>query len=119
MSGDEFSLTLLAPGGAHEIAFGAGTAVVRELRTRDPQSEAGFLLDAYGGSLGGGAWPSMEEEMRAFSAGHPEVLFRVNVKNPEYDSYANLYFLGGKMQSCPGSVVYEAFDAEKLKGDGG
>lgn len=47
----------------------------------------------------GGTWRTIEEDMRAFSAAHPEVLFLIEEKTPDYDHEARYYFSAGRSKT--------------------
>jgi hypothetical protein len=60
-------------------------------------------------------WYQHEDEMRAFSKKYPTALFQLSGIGEEKGDYWFKYFKAGKMQKCPGRVVYAEFDPKKMR----
>lgn len=59
-------------------------------------------------------WYDWEEDMVLLSRRFPDVLFRLHGDGDDSEDLWDAYFLGGRMQMCPGKIVYDDFDPEKL-----
>ena len=59
-------------------------------------------------------WYDWEEDMLLLSKKFPEVLFALHGSGDNYEDLWDAYFLGGKVQVCPGVITYDDFDPLKL-----
>lgn len=60
-------------------------------------------------------WYQHEDEMREFSKKYPTALFQLRGDGEDKGDHWLKYFRAGKMQKCPGEVVYADFDQTKLR----
>lgn len=70
-------------------------------------------MDEDGTAINDTSW-QFEEDMRAFSKKHPDVLFCMSTEGSEGD-YTKTYFKDGKTQECYGEIVYPDYDESKLQ----
>lgn len=59
-------------------------------------------------------WYDWEDDMILLSRKFPTVLFRLHGDGDDSEDLWEAYFLDGKVQMCPGRVVYDDFDPSKL-----
>lgn len=59
-------------------------------------------------------WYSFEEEMRAYSLNHPEVIFRIDGEGEESGDLWRAWFKEGKMLRVNAVIVFERYSEEKL-----
>lgn len=60
-------------------------------------------------------WYEHQEEMLVLSQQFPSVLFVLKGEGEENGDFWIKYFKYGKVQICPGKIVYDPFDENKLK----
>ena len=53
--------------------------------------------------------------MKEYSLNYPDLIFRIHGDGEEIEDFWDCYFKNGKMQSCPGTVIYDDYDETKLK----
>lgn len=61
-------------------------------------------------------WYDWEEDMALLSKRFPDVLFKLHGTGEDSEDLWDAYFFGGKVQVCPGKIVYDDFDPAKLNG---
>ena len=78
-------------------------------------------LDVLEGDVSGGyysgdtiKWYEWEEDIRNLSKEFPDILFEVSGDGEESEDFWIAYFLNGKMQFCPGRIVYDDFSESAL-----
>ena len=113
MSGYYFNLTLLDPGTGAEVDPDRQAEVIREFR--EVSGNAFEALENDGSDRSEWGWAAMDEDLRAFSKGHPGILFRMHVKGVDTYEDFYLYIQDGKGQYCPGQMAYPPFDAGALR----
>ena len=59
-------------------------------------------------------WYSHEQDIRAYSKDHPDVLFEIKGQGEEIGDLWVAYFKGGKMQQCKAVISYDDYDESKL-----
>ena len=93
---------------------------VKNAPEQDAEAFAAYMEDnmplgRYGDVYGAfDTWYAHEEDMRELSAQFPNALFALEGHGEEWDDHWIKYFQGGKMQYCPGEIVYPDFDESKL-----
>lgn len=60
-------------------------------------------------------WYDHDRDMCLLSLKFPTVLFELSGSGDESDDLWVAYYHAGKMQYCPGKVVYDEFDCSELK----
>ena len=78
-------------------------------------------LDTLYGDVSGGfysgetiKWYEWDDDIRKLSREFPDILFEVSGDGEESDDFWMAYFLNGKMQFCPGTIVYDEFSESAL-----
>lgn len=102
----DYSLTVTGPGPQ------AGLAIIEELRSFS--EGASDAIRASGGTNISTKWYGHEADMREFSISYPDYLFTLDGLG-EDGKHIRKYFQNGKMQDAQPAIVYEPFDAGKLK----
>jgi len=59
-------------------------------------------------------WPQRDEELRAFSKKHPDILFFFKVDFADIEEWFHLYVLDGKIQKCLATITYPPFNPDLL-----
>ena len=59
-------------------------------------------------------WYDWEEDMILLSRKFPDVLFKLNGSGEDSEDLWEAYFLNGRVQICPGRIVYDDFNLLKL-----
>lgn len=60
-------------------------------------------------------WYSYKDDMINFSKKYPDITFIVSGAGEDREDNWKHYFKNGKQQCCPGRIVYEDFDEEKME----
>lgn len=60
-------------------------------------------------------WGCWLEDMCGVSAKFPDVLFLLHGRGESDDDLWNAYFINGQYQYCPAKILYDNFDAYKLR----
>lgn len=60
-------------------------------------------------------WYDHEVDMLALSKQFPVILFTLEGRGEEAGDLWIKYFKNGKIQKCPGKIIYDEFDETKLK----
>lgn len=78
--------------------------------------EADYALDILGGSANSDArWYKHEDDMRKFSAAHPDFVFILKGEGQESDDVWAKYFKAGKCQEAKAEIKIPDYDPAKLK----
>lgn len=72
------------------------------------------ITDCLEFSLNETSWYDHEEDMKVLSKNVPDVLFELYGEGQESGDLWYKYFKNGKMQYCPGKVVFDDYDESKL-----
>lgn len=59
-------------------------------------------------------WYEHEEDMRAYSAWHPDLIFELKGEGEEAGDLWIEYYKNGKMQRCEAQIMYAKFDESEL-----
>lgn len=59
-------------------------------------------------------WYDCEEDMKAYSKNHPNVVFGINGEGEENGDIWKAYFQNGKMFKTKAKLMFEEFSTEKL-----
>lgn len=73
-----------------------------------------YLFAALTGQGSEMKWYEHEEDLRKFSKDFPATLFRLDGRGEDGEVWIK-YFKDGKMQKCPGRVVYDEFNEKELR----
>lgn len=60
-------------------------------------------------------WYDCEQDMRKYSKEYPNLIFKIHGDGEESNDLWDMYAKNGKIQLCPGEVIYDNFDKSKLK----
>lgn len=71
--------------------------------------------DAHNGWFAWTTWYDWEEDMILLSRKFNDVLFMLHGDGEDSEDLWDAYFLDGKIQVCPGRIVYDDFDPGKLE----
>ena len=82
---------------------------------RSDCERAEYAISQTGNALERCKWYEWEEDLRAFSVKHPDVLFKLHGEGEESEDIWDAYFQNGKMQLCKAQIVIPPFDAGKLE----
>jgi len=74
----------------------------------------GNVLDSY---YVNAKWYDCEDDMRLLSAKFPDIVFWLNGEGEGSDDLWQRFFVEGKIQECYAKIIYDDFDASKLKGE--
>jgi hypothetical protein len=86
--------------------------IIDELR--DTSYRASEAIDSDGGSMANTTWDDVDDDLKKFSTSYPNYLF---VMHEDWNDghFAYTYYKDGKMQQCPGKIVYPEYDPALLK----
>lgn len=59
-------------------------------------------------------WYDHEQELKSFSANHPETIFQLNGEGEESGDIWIKYFKNGRCQTCKAKLVFDDFNENKL-----
>lgn len=88
-------------------------AIMEQLR--EENEEARYAFDDTGTAQDETSWYESDEEMKAFSLKHPDVLFTMFREGEEWDDRSYTYYKNGKMQCCGMTCTFEEFDELKFQ----
>lgn len=60
-------------------------------------------------------WYEHEEEMKDISKKFPAAIFKLSGEGENAGDLWIKYFKNGKMQECPGQIIYEEYNEKKLQ----
>lgn len=73
------------------------------------------LITESGNTIQEGKWYSHDEDLKAFSLKHPDIVFEIKGYGEDNGDIWVKYFKNGKCQECPAIISFEKFDEKKLK----
>jgi hypothetical protein len=82
--------------------------IIADLRTKFEDAE--FAIEHDGSTRSDTSWYTVDEDLKEFSKKYPDYLFCLYTETGMLDGYDKTYFINGKMQDCPGEVVYKDYD---------
>ena len=88
-------------------------AAIRAAKEKD--SDFMYAIDDSGESEDTCKWYDHEKEVKSFSKKFPKVLFMLSGEGEESGDIWKKFFLNGKMQVTKARLVFDEFDASKLK----
>ncbi len=59
-------------------------------------------------------WYDHEKDMRAYSKGHPDIIFKLYGEGEESEDMWVEFYKNGKMQHCKAKITFDDFDEYKL-----
>jgi len=86
--------------------------IIRNLRAR--YDEANEAFDENGEPTGWVSWSTIDEDVKDFSVMYPDFIFELTIEDNENRNESRYYFMDGKMQLCEVTIIYEAFNKDKL-----
>ena len=90
-------------------------SLTRELLEREIDKLGVFDGEYGGGWYGNAKWYEHDRDMLLLSKRFPGVLFTLHGYGDDVEDIWYTYYLDGKMQVCPGTIVYDDYDPLKLK----
>lgn len=81
----------------------------------ETNEHAAYAIDVTGDTESECKWYSCEEDLKDFSAKHPDALFKLRGEGEESGDIWEAYFKNGKMQMCPAKIVFDDYDESKLE----
>ena len=84
-------------------------------KLRDFSDEANYAFDQNGDPEDSTKWYRHQDELKSFSAMHPEVIFKLIGEGEENGDLWHEYYMGGKMQVCKAFITYPHFNSDFLE----
>lgn len=92
---------------------GGSNDLIAELR--DFSEDAAYAVDENGDSSDSCKWYRHQDEMKAFSLKHPEVVFKLIGEGEENDDMWHEYYKNGKMQIVKAKIVFDEYCEDLLE----
>lgn len=87
--------------------------IVRQLHEESEDARSAFKEN--GRPIEPLKWYDHEEDLKAFSLKHPNLLFKLSGEGEEAEDLWDKYFQNGKMMVCKAVITKPPFDPSKLK----
>jgi hypothetical protein len=98
----------------HELVIQKGSNdLIQELREFSDYANSAF--DKNGDPEDSVKWYEHQEELKAFSAMHPEAIFKLIGEGEETGDLWHEYYMKGKIQVCKAFITYPHFNSDFLE----